>query len=97
MKGLWLGVGLTFWVLALGPVLHINGQTMLLPGGGEIPLPYALLNRLPFLDIMRSISRLDVMVMLSLAVLAAIGLDALVRGKPRRAWIPAACACVGAV
>jgi hypothetical protein len=89
MKGLWLAVALTFWILSLGPVLHINGQTALLPGGREVPLPYALLNHLPFLDIMRSISRLDVMVMLSLGVLAAQGLDALVRHKPGRRWIPA--------
>jgi hypothetical protein len=49
-----------------------------------------LLSPLPFLDIMRSISRLDVMVMLSLGVLAALGLDVLVRQKPGRNWIPAA-------
>ena len=38
--GLWLLALLTFVILALGPVLHIGGQTALLPGGGEIPLPY---------------------------------------------------------
>jgi hypothetical protein len=86
---LWLAVALTFFVLALGPVLHIGGRTALLPGGRELPLPYALVNRLPFLDIMRSISRLDVIVMLSLAVLAALGLEALGR-RGRGAWLPVA-------
>jgi len=72
---LWLVSLLTFFILSLGPVLHIGGRSALLPGGGEIPLPYALLHRLvPFLDISRSVSRFDVMVMLSLAVLAAFGL-----------------------
>jgi hypothetical protein len=80
-------VALTFFILSLGPVLHINGRTALLPGGGELSLPYALLNRLPFLDIMRSISRLDVMLMLALAVLAAMGLQALMRGRAGL-WAP---------
>ena len=70
-------------ILALGPVLHIGGQTALLPGGGEIPLPYAWLVRVvPFMDISRSVSRFDAMVMLALGVLAALGLDGLVRRLP---------------
>jgi hypothetical protein len=86
MKALWLAVAFTFFILALGPVLHIDGRTALLPGGAELPLPYAALNRLPFLDIMRSISRLDVMLMLALAVLAAMGLQALMRSRAGR-WV----------
>ncbi len=78
--GLWLLALVTFVVLALGPVLHIAGQTALLPGGDEIPLPYAWLVRVvPFMEISRSVSRFDAMVMLALGVLAAIGLDWLVR------------------
>ena len=81
--GLWLLALLTFVILALGPVLHIGGQTALLPGGGEIPLPYAWLVRVvPFMDISRSVSRFDAMVMLALAMLAALGLDGLVRRLP---------------
>ena len=80
-----------FFILALGPVLHINGRTDLLPGGREIPLPYALLHRLvPFLNISRSVSRFDVMVMLCLSVLAAAGLAHLVGwiSSPPRVRIP---------
>jgi hypothetical protein len=74
MKGLWVAVAAVFFILSLGPALHVGGNTALLQGGGEIPLPYALIAGLPFLDIMRSISRLDVMLMLALGVLAAAGL-----------------------
>ena len=81
--GLWLLTLVTFVILALGPVLHIGGQTALLPGGGEIPLPYAWLVRVvPFMDISRSVSRFDAMVMLALGVLAALGLDGLIRRLP---------------
>jgi hypothetical protein len=73
---LWLAVALVFWILALGPVLHINGQTALLPGGHELTLPYAWLARaIPFLNISRSVSRFDVMLMLALALLAAFGIQ----------------------
>jgi hypothetical protein len=70
--------------LALGPVLHIGGQTRfagevpVLPEGGgigPIPMPYTLLSRIvPLLKISRSVSRFDVVVTLCLGVLAAIGL-----------------------
>lgn len=75
-RGPWFWVWITFFTLSLGPVLHINGQTHLLPGGRELPLPYALVAAaVPFMEITRSVSRLDVVVMLAAAVLAAIGLQ----------------------
>ncbi|HSN76838.1 MAG TPA: hypothetical protein VL334_17335 [Anaerolineae bacterium] len=68
-----------FALLALGPVLKINGRTDLLPGGGEIPLPYRLLYEfVPFVKLSRSVSRMDVMVMLFLGVGAAFGVTVLV-------------------
>jgi hypothetical protein len=76
---LWPWVALVYFVLALGPVLHIAGQTALLPGGRELPLPYAGLVRVvPFMNISRSVSRYDAMVMLALAILAALGLNWLI-------------------
>ena len=78
-SALWLATGLIFFILALGPYLHVAGRQL------PIPLPYLGLYRLiPFFDIARSVSRLDVMVMLSLAILAALGLQGVLRGVPGR-------------
>ena len=75
----WAISTLAFGLLSLGPVLHVAGQTDL-PLVGEVVLPYGWLNRVvPFMDISRSVSRLDVMVMLSLGVLASIGVSAVLR------------------
>jgi hypothetical protein len=71
----WGVSALVFAALALGPVLHIAGNTQW-GGIGPIPLPYALLQKvMPLLRISRSVSRFDVVVMLSLGILAAIGLN----------------------
>jgi hypothetical protein len=85
--GLWTLSLLGFLLLSLGPVLHVAGQTTLLPGGGEIALPYALLHQLvPFVNISRSVSRFDVMVMLSLSILAALGLARTMNWLARAHW-----------
>lgn len=74
--GPWPLTLLVFFVLALGPVLYIGGHSAVLPQGGELPLPYAwLVHAVPFLKITRSVSRFDVMVMLSLGVLVAVALQ----------------------
>jgi len=92
----WLLALLVFFILALGPVLHIGGRTALLPGGSEIVLPYGWLARtIPFMEITRSVSRYDIMVMLALAVLAAWGVDWLARGgRAGRLAAAAACAAI---
>lgn len=70
----WLASLAVFFFLALGPYLHVGGRQW------PVPLPYLALYRLfPVLSIARSVSRFDVMVMLSLAVLAALGLQAVLR------------------
>lgn len=75
---LWLLTLFSFFVLALGPYLHVLGSIVT-----PIPLPYAWLYALvPLVRITRSVSRFDVMVMLALAILAALGLHAL-RARPK--------------
>ncbi|MFQ6015122.1 MAG: hypothetical protein ACE5NP_06740 [Anaerolineae bacterium] len=72
----WLASLLLFFILALGPVLHVGGRTTFTQLGITIPLPYLLLYRLvPFMKIARSVSRFDMMVMLSLAILAGYGIS----------------------
>lgn len=91
-RGLWALILAAFVILALGPVLHINGRADLLPGSREIVLPYAWLVRVvPFMDISRSVSRFDAVVMLALAVLAAAGVNRLRQGPPRSGrWLAGA-------
>ena len=77
--GLWLLSLVVFAIFALGPVLHFYGRIT------GIPLPYALVLKLPFVSIARTVARYDLLVMLSLGVLAGAGLAALVgRMKARR-------------
>jgi hypothetical protein len=73
----WLIAGLTCIVLALGAQLRVNGVTYT-----DIPLPFTVLqNVFPF-SFLRSPDRFNVVVSLSLAVLAAFGFAALERRWP---------------
>jgi hypothetical protein len=67
-------VTLLFFILALGPFLHVGGQIVAI-GGRPVPLPYLLLyHTVPFIGLTRSLSRYDLMVMLGLGVLVSIAL-----------------------
>ena len=71
---LWSLVALLFFLLALGPYLHIGGKMVAL-AGWPIPMPYLLLyHTVPFIGLTRSLSRYDLMLMLSLGVLVALAL-----------------------
>lgn len=73
----WTFVTAAFFLLALGPYLHIGGKIVAI-AGWPIPLPYLLLyHTVPFIGLTRSLSRYDLMVMLGLGVLVAIGLATL--------------------
>ncbi len=76
--GLWLLALVTFAIFALGPVLHVYGHVT------GIPLPYALALKLPFVNIARTVARYDLLVMLSLGVLAGAGLAALLERMKTR-------------
>ena len=103
MVKFWAMMTAVFFVLALGPYLHIAGQIVTL-GGRPIPLPYLLLYRtVPFIGLTRSLSRYDLMVMLGLGVLVALALVQLMTtveqtgattrrpskvAHPTRFWLP---------
>jgi hypothetical protein len=85
----WLILGLVALVLSLGPVLKIGGlQT-------SLPLPYALLQRLPFYKWGRIPGRANETIMLPLAVLASFGITSLLERfellrrlrKPSQEWL----------
>jgi hypothetical protein len=70
----WLLFTAAFFVLALGPYLHILGNIVKIKGT-PLPMPYLLLYKfIPFIGISRSLSRFDLMVMIGLGVLAAVGM-----------------------
>jgi len=70
----WVLFTVTFFVLALGPYLHIAGNIVKI-GNLIIPLPYLLLYKIvPFIGISRSLSRFGLMVMIGLGVLSAVSL-----------------------
>jgi hypothetical protein len=71
--GFWFILGLVAVVLSLGPVLKIGGlQT-------NLPLPYALLQRLPFYKWGRIPGRANETIVLALAVLASFGTASLLK------------------
>jgi hypothetical protein len=71
----WALSALVFFVLALGPSLHIYGT----PVG--IPLPYGLLLFLPLVNTLRAASRSGIMVMLALSVLAGYGMKSVLKWR----------------
>ena len=66
-----------FWLMTLGPSLRVNGTD------SGIPLPFALVAQLPFFKGNRYPSRYSVLLVLSLALLVAFGLAAIVRHRER--------------
>jgi hypothetical protein len=77
----WLVFGAAFTVLCLGPWLRAAGLSREELG---IPLPYAVMRRVPGLDIMRTPGRFMMMASVGLALAASLGLAALADGAARR-------------
>ena len=74
----WSLSALVFWLLTMGPALRVNGHDT------GIPLPFALVARLPFFEGNRYPSRYGVMLFLSLAMLVGFGLAAILRWYEER-------------
>ena len=75
----WIWAAVVFGILALGPLLQINGHYRfsldgLLPEGVTFPLPFTLFHYIPFVNANRAPNRTSVILMLALAVLASYGL-----------------------
>jgi hypothetical protein len=71
----WAFSSLAFWLLTLGPTLRVNGHDT------GFPLPFALIAELPFFKGNRYPSRYSVLLFLSLAMLVALGLAALLQRR----------------
>ena len=69
---LWLGVGIIFAWLALGPYLQIYGNNT------GIPALYQIYHSVPGLGIIREPGRFDVVASIAFAMLAAIGMHSLI-------------------
>ena len=67
-KWFWASCIAIFFLLALGPVLQVNGEQI-----GWLPMPYRLLESLPVFNISRSPDRFDMPLTLCLGVLTGYG------------------------
>lgn len=73
----WLLVALVAWLLALGPVLKVLNEALSVSIAGYstvIPLPYAFLMNLPFVDLARTPGRFMFLFALALAMMAGWGM-----------------------
>ncbi|MGH7331704.1 MAG: hypothetical protein ACREKS_02945, partial [Candidatus Rokuibacteriota bacterium] len=87
----WATATAVFAVLCLGPLLHVGGRWLFEVDGVPLtlPLPAMLLHFLPLTSGLRVLSRFQVMVTLSLAVLVGLGVTAVVERLARVQWRPA--------
>jgi hypothetical protein len=77
-------LGLAFWVLSLGPRIHVLGHQL------NIPTPAAIFFHLPFANFISAPARFDVIVALCLAILSSLAVKYLVESpafRIRRYWI----------
>jgi hypothetical protein len=85
----WLLAAVVFFVLTLGPFLHVYGRFLFqvdeLPV--TFPLPYLFWHFVPVLRATRAPSRFAVMLMLCLAVLVGFGLRLLISRCGRWRWV----------
>jgi hypothetical protein len=95
-RGVWVLLFAVFFVLSLGPFLHVNGWTgdhfETYGSRYSVPLPFFLLHSVPLLNGVRVPGRFSVVGILALDVLAALALARLARGRPRLGWGAAALA-----
>jgi hypothetical protein len=74
----WVGVFVTFGLLALGPFVHVAGLNTYVPG------PWALLRYIPVLGLVHTPARFAIPMTLSFAILVGDALRELIRRDPQR-------------
>lgn len=86
----WWWMTLVFFVLALGPQLRVGGMAL------PVPLPYALVHRLPLVSLSGVPERFDIMVMLCLAISASFTVKHVAEraSNPQLARLRVACAAL---
>jgi len=84
----WLATGFVFFVLSLGPFLHFMGAKKFEVSGIKfmIALPFLAVYKLPFLGDLRVPSRFSIFVMISLTIVAGIGLAYLLKTLGKIKW-----------
>ncbi len=85
-SGLWLTLALGCMLFSLGGLLKINGDLAAVNIAGfetYIPMPYALLQELPFINVARTPGRFNATTALALGILAAYGTAWLLERLPR--------------
>lgn len=91
----WVVMAFVLILLALGPILRINGQPY-----PAVPMPYRLAARLYVVRLMRVPDRFNMFLALPIAMLSAYGIThilALVQRRGSRAILAAACLLGGAI
>lgn len=84
--GLWLTLAIGCMIFSLGGLLKVNGDLASVTIANfetYIPMPYALLQELPFINVARTPGRFNGTVGLALGILAAYGLAWLLERLPR--------------
>jgi hypothetical protein len=75
----WLLTASTFFVLSLGPLLHVDGTPLPIRIAGlGVPLPFQLLWHVPVMQLTHVPARFGLMVALAIDVLVAFGVEALI-------------------
>jgi len=82
---LWSIIVVTFVILSLGPVLHVDGRWRFGATAWSLPLPYGWLMDIPGLSVVRTPVRMALVGTLGFAVLSGLGFVGLKRRWPRLA------------
>jgi hypothetical protein len=78
----WVGLAAGAALLAMGTTLQIAGARTFF--GVQVPLPFALIGRLPIFNLIGKVERFEILTLLALAVLGGRGAATLLAGATRR-------------